>query len=121
MAKEGEVIPFKELEPQKGAKIANGAQRKSSGEGAITERVSNRRPRVPVWNPPLELDGAPLLLDSSIEDFQKEKASYMADTLEQPLLFPQDMADLRTLKKHEVFLILKRDLAMVSFSTPYLY
>ena len=29
----------------------------------------------------------------------------MADALEQPLLLPQDMADLRTLKKHEVFLI----------------
>ena len=29
----------------------------------------------------------------------------MADALEQPLLLPQDMVDLRTLKKHEVFLI----------------
>ena len=47
MAKEGEVIPFKELEPQKGAKIAKGAQRKSSGERAIIERVSNRRPTLP--------------------------------------------------------------------------
>ena len=44
----------------------------------------------------------------------------MADALELPLLLPQDMANLRTLKKHEVFLTLKRDLAMVSFSTPYL-
>ena len=39
----------------------------------------------------------------------------MANALEQPLLLPQDMADLRTLKKHEVFLTLKRDLAMVNF------
>lgn len=38
----------------------------------------------------------------------------MANTLEQPILLHQDMADLRTLKKHEVFLTLKRDLAMVS-------
>ena len=38
----------------------------------------------------------------------------MANALEQPLLLPQDMADLRTLKKHEVFLTLKRDLAMVN-------
>ena len=37
----------------------------------------------------------------------------MANALEQSLLLPQDMADLRTLKKYEVFLILKRDLAMV--------
>ena len=40
----------------------------------------------------------------------------MANTLEQPLLLPDDMADLRTMKKHEVFLTLKRDLALVSFS-----
>ena len=39
----------------------------------------------------------------------------MANALEQPLLLPQDMADLRTLKKHKVFLTLKRDLAMVNF------
>ena len=39
----------------------------------------------------------------------------MANALEQPLLLPQDMADLRTLKKHEVFLTLKRDLAMVNY------
>ena len=44
----------------------------------------------------------------------------MVDALEQPLLLPQDMADLRTLKKQEVFRTLKRDLTMVSFSTPYL-
>ena len=37
----------------------------------------------------------------------------MANALEQSLLLPQDMADLRTLKKYEVFLTLKRDLAMV--------
>ena len=90
------------------------------GEGAIIERMSDRRPRVPVWNPPQELDGAHFPLDSSIRDFQKEKAGYMAEALEQPLLLPQDMADLRTLKKHEVFRTLKRDLTMVSFSTPYL-
>ena len=38
----------------------------------------------------------------------------MANALEQPLLLPQHMAALRILKKHEVFLTLKRDLAMVS-------
>ena len=38
----------------------------------------------------------------------------MADTVEQALLLPKDMADLRSLKRHEVFFSLKRDLAMVS-------
>ena len=35
--------------------------------------------------------------------------------MEQPLLLPRDMADLKSMRKHEVFLSLKRDLAMVSF------
>lgn len=65
-------------------------------------------PKVPIWDPVLKLDGAPLPLDSSIRDFQKGKVGYVADALEQPLLFPQDKIDLRTLKKHEVFLTLKR-------------
>ena len=62
----------------------------------------------------LKLDGALLPLDSSIRDFQKGKAGYVANALEQPLLLPQDMVDLKTLKKHEIFLILKKDLAMVN-------
>lgn len=37
----------------------------------------------------------------------------MANSLEQALLLSQDIADLRSLKKYEVFLTLKRDLAMV--------
>ena len=36
--------------------------------------------------------------------------------MEQALLLPEDMADLRSLRRHEVFLSLKRDLAMVSLS-----
>nr|XP_023900927.1 uncharacterized protein LOC112012777 [Quercus suber] len=74
--------------------------------------VSDHRPRVPIWNPSLELDRAPLPLDSSIRDFPKGKAGYVANTLKQPLLLPQDMANLKTLKKHEIFLTLKKDLSM---------
>ena len=79
------------------------------------KRAPDHRPSVQIWNPPLELDGAPLPLDSSIRDFQMGKTVYVANALERPLLLPQDMANLRTLKKHEVFLTLKRDLAMVFF------
>ena len=63
------------------------------------------------------LDGSPLPANSSIKDFQNEKAGYVADVVEQSLLLPEDMVDLRTLKKHEVFLSLKKDLAMVSLSS----
>ena len=40
----------------------------------------------------------------------------MANTVEQALLLLEDMADLRSLRRHEVFLSLKRDLAIVSLS-----
>ena len=60
---------------------------------------------------------SPLPMDSSIRDFQQGKAGYVANTLKQPLLLPNDMADLRTMKKHKVFLTLKRDLELVSIFT----
>ena len=66
---------------------------------------------------PLVLDGSPLPANSSIKDFQEGMAGYVADAVEQALLLPDDMAELGTMKKHEVFLSLKRDLTMVSFSS----
>ena len=65
------------------------------------------------------LDGDPLPTNASIRDFQQGKAWYMANALEQALLLPGDMADLKSMKKHEVFLSLKRDLALVSVLTFY--
>jgi len=62
----------------------------------------------------MKLDGAPLLDDASIRDFQRGTAGYVVDVVEQSLLLPKDMADLKSIRKHEVFLRLKRDLAMVS-------
>ena len=66
------------------------------------------------------LDGAPLPTDASIRDFQ-QRAGYVADAVEQALLLPRDMVDLRTMRKHEVFLTLKRDLDLVSPLTTFLF
>lgn len=92
-SEEGE-ISSKDLQPQNGAKIAKGAQKRNTPEGSSIDVVVDRCPRIP---------------SSGI--FKRD--GYVADALEQPLLLPHDMADLRTLKKHEVFLTLKKDLAMV--------
>ena len=64
--------------------------------------------------PTLVLDGAPLPMDPSFRNIQQGKASYVADAVEQALLLPEDMADLRSLRKRKVFLSLKRDLTMVN-------
>ena len=62
----------------------------------------------------MEVDGAPFLEDASIRDFQRGIVGYVADAVEQSLLLPKDMADLRSMRQYEVFLGLKRDLTMVS-------
>lgn len=74
------------------------------------DKRSGFQVRVPAWTPAIVLDGAPLPADASIRDFQEGKAGYMANVVEQALLLPRDMADLRSLRKHEVFISLKRDL-----------
>ena len=59
------------------------------------------------------LDGAPLLATASIRNFQGGTAGYVADAVEQALLLPKDMVELRSMRRHEVFLKFKRYLAMV--------
>ena len=59
------------------------------------------------------VDGAPLLANASIRDFQGGKVDYIVDAMEQALLLPGDIAKLRSMRRHEVFLSLKRYLAMV--------
>ena len=39
---------------------------------------------------------------------------YVTNAMDQSLLLPKDMIDLRSMRQHKVFLSLKRDLAMVS-------
>ena len=42
----------------------------------------------------MEVDGAPLLEDASIQDFQQGTVGYVADAVEQSLLLSKDMTDL---------------------------
>ena len=73
-----------------------------------------RSPRT--WSPVLEVDGAPIAIDASLRHFRGGHAGRMADALLQPLLIPQDMAAYRSFNHLDLFLSLKRDLAMVSNS-----
>ena len=52
MSEEGEIVSVIELKPQKGAKIAKGAQKKISAEGTVAEKASESRRRVQIWNLP---------------------------------------------------------------------
>ena len=74
-----------------------------------------RRP-ARTWSPMLEVDGMPIAFNATLRHYRRGHAGLVAEALEQPLLLPQDMAAYRTFNHPELFLSLKRDLAMVSDS-----
>ena len=55
--------------------------------------------------------------NASLRDFNKGEGTYVADTLERSLLLLGDMADLKNLKRQEIFLNMKRYLGIVRFLT----
>ena len=66
------------------------------------------------WSPRLKIDGAPISWDATIWESQRGQATYLTEALQQPLLLPRDMDGLRNTRQPELFMSLKRDLAMVS-------
>ena len=87
-------------------------------ENALVAQV--RRP-ARTWSPVLEVDGMPIAFDATLRHYRGGHASLLAEALEQPLLLPQDMAAYRSFNHPDVFLSLKRDLAMVSDSAHFLF
>ena len=66
------------------------------------------------WSPRLELDDALISWDATLWESQRGQASYLAEALQQPLLLPRDMKGLRETWQPNLFMSLKRDMAMVS-------
>ena len=72
-----------------------------------------RRP-TRTWSPKLEVDGVPIAYDASLRHYHGGHAGLVAEALKQPLLLPKDMEAYKNFNHSELFLSLKRDLAMVS-------
>ena len=51
--------------------------------------------------------------NASLRDFRGGEGAYVADALERTLLLPTDMEELKNTRRQEVFLSMKRYLAMV--------
>ena len=66
------------------------------------------------WSPKLEVDAAPITWNASLKHYRGGHVGHVAEALEQPLLLPKDMEAYRSFTHPELFLFLKRDLAMVS-------
>ena len=89
-------------------------KRSQSVDSREEQKWADMRMTQRTWSPRLEVDGAPIPWDASICKFQRGRAGYIAEALEQPLLLPKDMDAYRRFTQNDLFLSLKRDLAMVN-------
>ena len=110
-----------ELGPSRGNKKArptleHRSRRAHSVESREEQPVAQVRRSPRTWSLVLEVDGAPIAIDASLRHFRGGHAGRMADALLQPLLLPTDLAAYRSFDHFDLFLSLKRDLAMVSNS-----
>ena len=83
--------------------------------------VAQVRRRIRTWSPVLEVDGIPITFNATLRHYREGHAGLVAEALEQPLLLPQDMAAYRSFNHPELFLSLKRDLAMVRDSAHFFF
>ena len=71
------------------------------------------------WAPQIELEGTPISWDASIRESQRRHANHLAQALEQPLLLPRDIEAFQRTMQPDLFMSLKRDLALVSYFSPF--
>ena len=112
--KKGEMVPPKGTKQPKNTKDKWAPFVESREETGV---VIRRGPRT--WAPQLEWGGAHIPWDATIWESQRGHATQLVEALEQPLLLPRDMEGLRHTRQPDMFMSLKRDLAMVSQSTPF--
>ena len=108
---EGEISREK-ARPQKKGKEAKEPREKRNRSVDSRDEVAIRRDQR-TWSPRIELDSAPIPWDATLWESQRGQASFLAEALQQPLLLPRDMEGLRKTRQPDLFMSLKRDMAMV--------
>ena len=88
-------------------------QRTSHAPSRGSERGDVQLPEPQAWLPAPMLGGEPLTDDASIRDYNGGIGCHVASVLEETLLLPKDMVELRGLRRNEVFLQTKRFLGIV--------
>ena len=92
---------------------------RSKRSGSVDSReelpVAQVRRPTRTWSPKLEVDGAPIAWDASLRHYRGGHAGHIAKALEQPLLLSKDLEAYKNFNHPELFLSLKRDLAMISY------
>ena len=102
--------------PVKQQKTTRGQKNKRafSVESREEENRAEVRVNPRTWSPKLEVDSVAIPYTASVREYNRGRVGYIAKALEQPVLLPRDMEAYRRFSKPEIFLSLKRDLAMVS-------
>ena len=101
--------PTHKEEVQRATKQQKVSQISSRG----VERLDIQPSEPQAWLPAPMLGGEPLMDDALMKDFNGGIGCHVTSALEQTLLLPKDMVELRGLRKNEVFLNAKRYMGMV--------
>ena len=105
----GKARPSNEEEAHRASK----QQKTSHAPSRGVERADIQLPEPQAWLLAPMLGGEPLMDDASIRDFDGGIDCHVALALEETLLLPKDMVELRGFRRSEVFLHTKRFLGMV--------
>ena len=82
----------------------SGVLRTSHASNRGSDRGDVQLPKPQAWLPAPMLGGKPLTDDASIRDYNGGIGCHVASVLEETLLLPKDMVELRGLRRNEVFL-----------------
>ena len=95
--------------------MAKDAHDKSSQSVESREEKNRADVRITqcTWSLRVEVDGTPIPWNALVQEFQRGRAGYITKALEHPLLLPKDMEAYRRFKQNNLFMSMKRDLAMV--------
>ena len=83
---------------------ASKQQKTSHAPSRGLEREDVQLPEPQAWLPAPMLGGEPLMDDASIKDFNGSIGCHVGSALEETLLLPKDMVELRGFRRSEVFL-----------------
>ena len=113
-----EALEEGKMAPSKGSKQPRQSQdqrgkRSTSVDSREELPVAQMRRPTRTWSPKLEVDGLPIAYDAFLRHYRGGHTGLVVEALEQPLLLPKDMEAYRNFNNPELFLSLKRDLAMV--------
>ena len=110
----GRPRPSNEEEAHRASKQQKTSHTPSRG----VERADTQFLEPQAWLPAPMFGGEPLMDDASIRDFNGGIGCHVALVLEQTLLLPKDMVELRGFRRSEIFLHTKRFLGMVCIYSP---